>query len=470
MLTFRAQFPLNPHKSSDDFLAACRKWLGGSPHSELSGIADSLALDSDDDFRRSELETVRFARSGQDLHLVGMRHEKYQPSEDQRWVLEAVANRNEYSLWCTVQLSVDSGLPVESVEYGKRPYLMKILLQDIGGGLDGQLQILDRPHCLTDDQIEFAADLINANCGLGLPVVYISKSSSDDICVSASKLAQWLAGMAHVVVEPSRAFSFSLRTKVDDLNAYGGAIGIYWPDGIDRSLYLPLGRLADPKNLQQAVAKKIRFALLSQRFKDQTSWGSLLESKAKERIQRLKDEGSSNVDDYIAAFDEELQAKDDKISALEQEIVRLRYSGSSFQDLSATQGKYLSIQSSERDLYQGERIGIILDALKKELASSEERSRRHQVVSDLLDSNAVTGGCEKDEILASLKANLRGYTSMSGSIRQELERLGFAISEDGKHCKLVFRGDNRYSFVLPKSGSDHRGGLNAFAEVRSRLF
>jgi hypothetical protein len=151
--------------------------------------------------------------------------------------------------------------------------------------------------------------------------------------------------MAHVVVEPSRAFSFSLRTKVDDLNAYGGAIGIYWPDGIDRSLYLPLGRLADPKNLQQAVAKKIRFALLSQRFKDQTSWGSLLESKAKERIQRLKDEGSSNVDDYIAAFDEELQAKDDKISALEQEIVRLRYSGSSFQDTSATQAEHLSIQS-----------------------------------------------------------------------------------------------------------------------------
>jgi hypothetical protein len=290
MLTFRAQFPLNPQRTTEDFLHACIKWLGGSPHSQLAGIADNLTLDSDDEFRESELESVRFVRSGHSLGVVGMRHEKLEPIEDQRWVLEAVANRNESSLWCTVQLSVDSGLPVESFDYGKRPYLMKVLLQDLGGGLDGVLEISDRPHILTEDQIDLAAELINANCGLSLPVVYISKFSSEGKSVNASQLSQWLAGMAHVIIEPSRAFSFSLRTKVDDLNAYGGAIGIYWPDGIDRSLYLPLGTLADSSLLQQTVAKKIRFSLLSQRFKDQTSWGSLLEVKARERIQRLKDE------------------------------------------------------------------------------------------------------------------------------------------------------------------------------------
>jgi hypothetical protein len=470
MLTFRAQFPLNPQRTTEDFLNACKKWLGGSPHSQLSEIADSITLDSDDVSRESELESVRFVRSGHALGIAGMRHEKLEPREDQRWILEAVANRNESSLWCTVQLSVDSGLPVESVDYGKRPYLMKVLLQDLGGGHDGVLKISDRPHVLTEDQTDLAAELINANCGLSLPVIYISKSSFDGISVNGSQLSQWLAGMAHVVIEPSRAFSFSLRTKVDDLNAYGGAIGIYWPDGIDRTLYLPLGRLADSKLLQQTVAKKIRFSLLSQRFKDKTSWGSLLEVKARERIQRLRDEGSSNVTDYIAAFDAELQAKDEKINDLEQEVVRLRYAGFSPQDAGSSSAKDLSIQSTEKDLYQGERLGIIIDALGKELASTEERSRRHVVVSDLLASNAVTGDSEKDQILTLLKAKLRGYTTMSASMRKELERSGFAISEDGKHYKLVFRGDDRYSCVLPKSGSDHRGGLNAFAEIKSRLF
>jgi hypothetical protein len=180
--------------------------------------------------------------------------------------------------------------------------------------------------------------------------------------------------------------------------------------------------------------------------------------------------GSSNVNDYIAAFDAELQAKDEKIEDLEQEVVRLRYSGFSAQDLDSYGAKDLSIQSTEKDLYQGERLGIIIDALEKELASTEERSRRHVVVSDLLASNAVTGHSEKDQILNLLKASLRGYTTMSASMRKELERSGFVISEDGKHYKLVFRGDDRYSCVLPKTGSDHRGGLNAFAEIKSRLF
>lgn len=470
MLTFRAQFPLNPERTTEHFLDACKKWLAGSPHSQLKEVASKLIFESDDICHETELESVRFVQYRHVFTTAGMRYEKLEPSDDQRWVLEAVANSDQSGMWCTVQLSVDSSLPVESVDYGKRPHLMKVLLQDIGGGPDGALQISDRPCFLAEDQVELAAGLINADRALGLPVVYISKSSYDNISVNGNQLAQWLAGMAHVVIEPSRAFSFSLRTKVDDLNAYAGAIGIYWPDGIDRSLYLPLGRFADAKELQKTVAKKIRFSLLSQRFKEYSSWGSLLELKARERIQKLKDVGSSNVNDYISAFDEELQAKGEKIKALEQEVSRLRYAGSSARDLAPSDAKHFSIQCNEKDLYQGEKLGIIIDALSKELDSSEERSRRHQVVRDLLDSNGVSEGSEREQILSMLKTNLRGYTTMSASFRRDLERAGFLISDDGKHHKIFFRGDERYSFILPKSGSDHRGGLNAFAEIKSRLF
>ena len=55
-------------------------------------------------------------------------------------------------------------------------------------------------------------------------------------------------------------------------------------------------------------------------------------------------------------------------------------------------------------------------------------------------------------------------------LRRELEDMGFSISEDGKHFKLVFQGDDRYTFTLPKSGSDWRGGLNAASDIGRLLF
>lgn len=69
-----------------------------------------------------------------------------------------------------------------------------------------------------------------------------------------------------------------------------------------------------------------------------------------------------------------------------------------------------------------------------------------------------------------LKELLRDYTHMDGKIKKALEHLGFSVSEEGRHIKMVFQGDDRYTFVLAKSGSDFRGGLNAASDISKRLF
>ena len=69
-----------------------------------------------------------------------------------------------------------------------------------------------------------------------------------------------------------------------------------------------------------------------------------------------------------------------------------------------------------------------------------------------------------------VKHLLRGSKSIDAKLRRELEEIGFSITEDGKHYKLVFRDDGRYTFSLPKSGSDHRGGLNAASDIGRLLF
>ncbi|MFO1318556.1 MAG: hypothetical protein U1F52_02985 [Burkholderiales bacterium] len=60
--------------------------------------------------------------------------------------------------------------------------------------------------------------------------------------------------------------------------------------------------------------------------------------------------------------------------------------------------------------------------------------------------------------------------SLDQKSKRTLEEMGFELSDDGKHYKIVFQGDDRYSFSLPKSGSDHRGGLNAASDIGRLLF
>ena len=59
---------------------------------------------------------------------------------------------------------------------------------------------------------------------------------------------------------------------------------------------------------------------------------------------------------------------------------------------------------------------------------------------------------------------------MDNKTRSALTRLGFDLSEDGKHYKAVFHGDPRYMFTLPKTSSDHRAGLNIFSDIKNKLF
>lgn len=59
---------------------------------------------------------------------------------------------------------------------------------------------------------------------------------------------------------------------------------------------------------------------------------------------------------------------------------------------------------------------------------------------------------------------------MTNSLRRELEKLGFDITEEGKHYKLFYYGDHRYFFTLAKTPSDWRAGKNNFSQMTKVLY
>ena len=464
MLTFKTQFPIAVSTVMSEFMDCCRIWVVKSPHTKLaseipSGVREGKFGDDTEaaNFGFFESETIS---SG------GIRYEKTD-DDGVRWVTDVIGHKSEKSFWVSVQLNVDSELPVERLEQGKRPYIVKLLMEKFAGGYDGELSVTDDPIFLASTDTDLAEKIICAGTGSVMPAVYVSRDHSGALILDPNLLAKWLSGMAHVVVEPSRKFSSQITRQVYGENVYGGAVAIYWPDGVGKWIYLP-SKWSSPSALQAAISKKIRISLLYQRLRRECTWSYLQEVTSRQKLEILRASGSDNIEEYIGHFDKEILAKDEEIQRLEAELVRARYSKRGIQYSSGDEEHTISLETSESDLYQGEQVGLIIESLKSAATSAEPHSRRRNILDALVVSNDNPG--DRDEILERLKELLRQYTSMTAPVRAEFANLGFTIYEEGKHYKLLFQDDARYPFVLPKTGSDWRGGLNAFSDLKKRLF
>jgi hypothetical protein len=115
-----------------------------------------------------------------------------------------------------------------------------------------------------------------------------------------------------------------------------------------------------------------------------------------------------------------------------------------------------AVSSWKMDLYPGEVVGIIIDGLADAATRLAPDGRRAHVLAAILESTEA--GEVAQVTRERLKNVLRGVRTIDSRAKRELEDMGFTVTEDGKHFKLVFQGDDRYTFSLPKSGSDHRGG------------
>ncbi len=59
---------------------------------------------------------------------------------------------------------------------------------------------------------------------------------------------------------------------------------------------------------------------------------------------------------------------------------------------------------------------------------------------------------------------------MTAKAKSALQELGFQVDQSGKHIKIVFQGDDRYTFTMASTGSDYRGGLNNASDISRLLF
>ena len=196
---------------------------------------------------------------------------------------------------------------------------------------------------------------------------------------------------------------------------------------------------------------------------------NLTEIGAKCEGEKLKSEGSTQVDEYIKNFDEELEAKKEEIVTLKEKISRLESELHAIKQPSTMVASDLVLlKGHENEFYPNEHRELLLLILESAIKNVPDGSRRQHILKDILSANKPTKAIQKKVSL--LKTRLKGYKTLDKKTRQFLEELGFDITGEGKHYKATFQGDSRYVVSLPKTSSDHLVGRNLASEINTMLF
>ncbi len=471
MLVWSTQIPILPSRTIQDLAELCAKWIAGSPHAtwtrnQIPAPAEGEIVAADHDGQR-----ILVARLNQrESEFFGFRHH-WQDCEKRQWITDIVGWRSKSVFLVGVHLDCQtSGVGVRVTE-PKKPYIVRQILEELGGDVDGEFQVSCEPHLLAEGEVDVARRVLSGETRHYLPVIYVSSTWRNYPALDQARLAQWACGMAHVVVEPSRAFSFSLAGKVDWINPYEGAVSIIWPEGGGApSRFFPY-HFENPIRYASAVAKILRKALANRRPDPRVTWDYLRELQFRNKIEQLKQAGTAGIEEYIDAFDQELKLTNSRANALEEENARLKQRIAAYENLKTyaqSRGGGFLDAPEVRELFPGEFSDILVRALHRARENSQPDGRVRDVLDAFINVNKETG--ESTKIEDSIRSALQNRTQLDMDERRALEEIGFEISEEGKHYKLVFRGDDRYTFSMAKTGSDWRGMKNWVSDATKRLF
>ncbi len=466
-MSFATEFPVSSKCRSSDFLASIREWILGSPHTqfhegELKGLGDQDRWSTHNSIER--LEVLRFSLNYDES--VAIRYTKSQ--RGLAWITTAVFSRDQDSSWVGIRTYCESQRPTTRLPVTKKPVLVRVLLNNLGGDYDGSLLVGKSPLFLDNIDIDIAARCISGSTGSRLPIVYVSSSFQGGHLVNVEPLAKNLAGMAHVVVEPNRPFSLRLMTEVNAQNVYGGAVGVYWPDRGGRRSFFVGPEFGSPDEIAQSVIEEVQNALANRRSQPRCTWASLQEAQSRKALETLRAQGETEVDRYIDEFGKELQATKERLSEAEKEIEHLGAEIRTYRTRDPRQAGFVLRTGQEQDLYQGEVFGVVRESVEAALKVARKDSRREHILTSIAAANPPSDA--PDSRRSRIKALLRDFRSMDAKTKRGLQDLGFEISADGKHYKLTFQGDDRYTYTLPKSGGDRRGGLNAASDISGLMF
>jgi len=287
MLLFATEFPSDHGQDPIVFLKIVREWILATEGTALTEADLEAFTESDDLAVTATDEHVRLLRvrlPDNESAAVGYAREE----GPLKWATSLVFSRDEDDTWVSVRVSVDARERGVAVPPAKKPIIVHTLLDELGGAMDGALAARTSPVRMSDMDMGLATRCVTADAGCRLPVVYVSVDQTGGHVLHVDALALALAGIAHVLVEPDRAFSMQLKHLSGSRNVYGGTIGVHWPDGSGRRPFFVGGPFRTAADLGPAIIEEIRRFLVQRLPLPRCAWSAVAQLHAQLAAPALK--------------------------------------------------------------------------------------------------------------------------------------------------------------------------------------
>ena len=474
MLVYSTLLDIRPSLTKEKFIDLVIRWNKGSPHRDL--IIQRLDWNGEKKVRYGheglwidieeygDIIAVRLEQAGRDGSL-----------RDTDFVL----NSADRKLAVQMDQSCCEGAQFYDMGYSP-PYFISMLIDEGHLEMDDGLPVLYKPEFIRQEDLRHALRVINCRSLCRLPVVYVSKTICNTDPLNVWELAKKLRGAAHVLVQENRNTNPMLREATGCWNEYNGAVGIYFPRPLyEHKRFLHRGYRGREKALLEKIVRSVMQFSNTQNPGKLYTWQGvsnlvLLERLAANRQERIRaeaarEEAENEKTELYDALDEELKELQNRVEELTRRNDALTAENNGLRmKLSSADTVPLLIYGNEEDFYEGEIKDIILSALIEYQPSCPERSRRADVLADIIQCNGYMAlGKKKEE---TLKAALRGYRTLTGGTKQALEAVGLLNLDNNKHSKFLYYGVERYAVTLAKTPSDFRTGMNITKEISALLF
>lgn len=480
MSIFATEFPVKPSVDKAAFLSQVIAWLRGNNFSKVLDEADSKDLDKSHAHVRSangeELIFRELVRDGRNT-AIGFRHDI--PDDNGRlWRTESVLKfrfpSDDLSL-ISFKTQCLANLPTARTDVPKKPFLIKAIIGDNWQSSDQDFPVSDKPIWLTESEkdVLMASSIFKATAYKFLPVIYISAKKTKEWQLdklAIEKLAYELGGVAHVIVEPSRAFSFRLRDATEGKNSYGGTVALVAPKYGTLRRFFAGASGVDQLNLSQAL----RVAATSIRSQMPTlGWDWLNLQEACLIDQRKRERNRISAEEIELIYEEEIRTKDEKIRELEKQLSDRPISAVG--DPASHEGMIVSRNFMEiisGEIYPNEisdRMRLAVQSCLKHSESDGLDKRSKYILEEIYNNSSYSD--DASELRSDLRRASRDPKRMTAEVTSLLLRHGYLEKSDNKHVRLEpVQGMGGLDHItLSKTPGDTRGLENSRKQIEKVL-
>lgn len=464
---FSTQFVLNNDSSLDDFLELGKNWVSGGPYPgfKYEQVRD---LDNHGDVVEGGGFLFSVAKvSSDDYDAIGVNYQNPGRNNDY-WGSEVVGVKYGDNFLVSVSVDYESSMANTNIPISKKPHIIKMMLEEIGGGMDGDIKVSDCPVYLNDGDEAFVSDILRGVSDSVMPITYVSVDDSNMCGINPGQLSKFLSGVSHVFVEPSRSFSFEMKNHMRGKNVFGGGVGVYWSGGTGNYLWVPKDIERLGLNPEREISKKIIEALTSRRIPRKLTLDNLYSlhnlSEIREIMEGHKDD-MDNRDQILALYDKELELKTAQLEKAESQISKLEFMMRS----TSSCGEGLLLDPQIVQIYDGEVRTVLLDTLEESRNHLSRVTRRKQILDKMLETTDMPVGRKRK--VDTIKSTFKCYSGLTPSTKRELQKMGFEIDDGKKHYSLRLANEKGgISVTFPKTPSDIRSGKNIASEVIKTFF